>query len=285
MLQQSNNRVKITLLVENTSLQRGILGEHGLAYWIEKGSHRLLFDSGQSGIIEHNAGMLNIPLNQTEAIILSHGHYDHTGGIPAVFKHVTPDRCFIHPRAFEPKYSRHVKQTVRDVGMPQTSRDTLSQSACRIIETDKPTQITCGLYVTGPIPRKHEFENTGGEFYLDENAKRSDPLLDDQAVYINTIHGTVVLLGCAHAGLINTLDYIKSLTNNTTIYAVIGGMHLTKASNTRMDNTISALQKEKIHYLIPVHCTGYPAVLKLWNAFSYRCRPGFAGMRIEFECP
>ena len=142
-----------------------------------------------------------------------------------------------------------------------------------------------GLTVTGPIPRTTDFEDSGGSFFLDRACQQPDPLTDDQAIYFDTTRGTVVLLGCAHAGVINTLRYVRQLTKDRPIHAVLGGMHLVSASAERLGRTIEELRAMGVERLGPSHCTGPVAVAAIWNAFPEQCFVCHTGARFEFEVP
>jgi 7,8-dihydropterin-6-yl-methyl-4-(beta-D-ribofuranosyl)aminobenzene 5'-phosphate synthase len=130
-----------------------------------------------------------------------------------------------------------------------------------------------------------DFEDTGGSFFLDHACQQPDPLTDDQAIYFDTTQGTVVVLGCAHAGVINTLYYVRQLTHDRPVHAVLGGMHLINASSERLQWTIEQLRKLGVERLGPAHCTGTAAVAALWNAFPGQCFDCHAGTRLEFEVP
>jgi 7,8-dihydropterin-6-yl-methyl-4-(beta-D-ribofuranosyl)aminobenzene 5'-phosphate synthase len=114
----------------------------------------------------------------------------------------------------------------------------------------------------------------GGRFFLDSACTQPDPLLDDQALFFDSGQGTVVLLGCAHAGVINTLRHIESVSRTSRWAAVIGGMHLLNASEERMQFTLEELRRRDIGTLVPLHCTGWKATLRLWQAFPQECREG-----------
>jgi len=277
--------IRITVLVENTARGRGILGEHGLAIWIEIGSQRILFDTGQGMALSHNATELGMPLESVDHIVLSHGHYDHTGGLDHMLKAAGHPRVYAHPDAFSPKYARNDNGASRDIAIPYIDETTVRQKAENLIWTKQPTEICERLFVTGEIPRLSKFEDTGGPFFLDEKCQHPDPLADDQAVFFESAQGTVVLLGCAHAGVINTLEYVRRLTNGKPIHAVMGGMHLVSASQQRLNRTIEALRKLNVARLGPAHCTGMPATVELSAAFPERCFAWTAGCHMEFETP
>ncbi len=278
-----SHSVRITVLAENTVGIRGLLGEHGLAFWVEVGPKRVLFDTGQGMVLEHNAQSLDIPLASADAIVLSHGHYDHTGGLAQALNTAPQARVFAHPWAFRKKYARKDDGTTRYIGIPSLDKNSIQEKAGELVWTNQPTEICDGLFVTGEIPRATDFEDTGGPFFLDEGCQQPDPLIDDQAMFFETAVGTAVVLGCAHAGVVNTLQHIRQLTDDRPIHAVIGGMHLVNASPERIDRTIEAIRKLGVDCLAPGHCTGMTATLNLWQAFPDRCRHCSVATTMEFE--
>ena len=195
---------KITALVENTAGGRGLLGEHGLSFWIELGCKRILFDTGQGHVLRSNARRLGIRLDHIDAVVLSHGHYDHTGGLGDVLRSSRATTVYAHPAAFDAKYARNPDGSARDVGMPGLDEEMIRDMA-ELVLVEGPTELCRGLHLTGPVPRTTDFEDTGGAFFKDRACTQPDHLTDDQAVFMETEAGTVVILGCAHAGVINTL--------------------------------------------------------------------------------
>ncbi len=261
--------VHVLTLVENTAHGRGFLAEHGLSFWIDTAEARVLFDTGQGLALVHNAPRYGVDLRRTTDIVISHGHYDHTGGLKHVLSHARHANVYIHPEAFGPKYSGN--GSIHDVSIPDVGRRTVEKRAGRLIDTVEPKTVAPGLTVTGPIPRSTDFEDTGGRFFRDADGREPDPITDDQAMFFDTVDGLVVLMGCGHAGLINTLTYISALTNDRPIHAVIGGFHLLNADQHRLDQTIQALRQWDIQQLAPGHCTGRKANAALWQAFGDRC--------------
>jgi 7,8-dihydropterin-6-yl-methyl-4-(beta-D-ribofuranosyl)aminobenzene 5'-phosphate synthase len=136
--------------------------------------------------------------------------------------------------------------------------------------------------VTGPIPREAAFEDTGGPFYLDPGGRRADAMEDDLALWIQTDRGLVVCVGCSHAGVVNTLNYILRLNPGSKIRAVVGGMHLLNASEDRLERTIAALRALGPELLVPCHCTGEGPVESMQAAFGDRALWGHSGLRLQF---
>jgi 7,8-dihydropterin-6-yl-methyl-4-(beta-D-ribofuranosyl)aminobenzene 5'-phosphate synthase len=275
-----NKDLCITTLVEDTALDGGLLAEHGLSFWIEYGDKRILFDTGQSDILVRNAKTLGINLAEVDAIVISHGHYDHTGGLPVVLDIASKAIIYLHPAAIEPKFSRKTSG-INSIGMPYLAKKAVQKR--HVIWTATPAQIFPGMSVTGQVPRTNNFEDVGGAFFVDENYQRADELLDDQTLFIESAKGLVVVLGCAHSGVINTLEYISNLTSRNKIYAVIGGMHLLNASKERIERTITVFREYNIQKVGVAHCTGAGAVRRFSNAFQGRCFSCSAGTQISFE--
>ncbi len=273
--------IRITLLVENTAGGAGTLGEHGLSYFIETPELTLLFDTGQGFTIRHNADRLGLALDSIQAVVLSHGHYDHTGGLPEVINKAGTVRLYLHPEATKERYSLHPGRTPRSIGMSQEIRSYVQTLPCSFIESF--SSISERVHLSGPIPRITDFEDTGGPFFLGPRDNDEPDLLpDDQALCIQSAEGLIVLLGCSHAGIINTLYFIRDQFPGYPFRAVIGGMHLLNASPERLNRTLAALDSLSIEQMSPLHCTGLSATVALWNRFPGRCVPFPLGTRLEF---
>ncbi len=149
-----------------------------------------------------------------------------------------------------------------------------------VIWTNSPTEVAEGIFVTGEIPRRNNFEDTGGHFFLDNTCTRPDPLVDDQAIFFDTLEGLVAVFGCAHAGVVNTLDYIQELRPGRPFRAVLGGLHLLNARPERVSKTLEALRRRNIAQIVPGHCTGQAAVAQLWTAFPGHCSSCATGTKM-----
>lgn len=267
---------RIRVLVENTAGRGGVLGEHGWSACIEADGHRILLDTGQGHVFTGNIRELGFEPAGLDAVVLSHGHYDHTGALATVLAVNRGVPLYAHPGAFEPKFARNPDGTSRDVGMPEAQKAAVETSAA-FVPVDGPTTLVGEVHVTGPVPRRTDFEDTGGAFFRDPMCRAVDDLVDDQAVFFDTPVGIVVVLGCAHAGVVNTLRHIRGLTNGRPIHTVIGGMHLVHADTRRLEATVEALREFDVKRLAPCHCTGFPAMARFWREFPAvytLCRSG-----------
>jgi 7,8-dihydropterin-6-yl-methyl-4-(beta-D-ribofuranosyl)aminobenzene 5'-phosphate synthase len=272
---------RITVLVENTAGGRGLLAEHGLSFWIELSSRRVLFDAGQSDILFHNAHILGIDLNRVDAVVLSHGHYDHLGGLKRMLEIAPAVPIYLHPRALEAKFACSEGQS-RPIGMEQDVAQALEQRIRSGLGsfTNGPVEVLPGVWATGEVPRKSALEDVGDRFYLDPACTRPDGLLDDQALVLKAKGDLVVVLGCAHAGVVNTLDYVAALFPDQPIQTIVGGMHLVRASRARIAHTIEAIHRHRVQRIGPAHCTGTEASRELWNMLPQKCFVCNAGTQI-----
>jgi 7,8-dihydropterin-6-yl-methyl-4-(beta-D-ribofuranosyl)aminobenzene 5'-phosphate synthase len=272
--------MRITVLSENTAGGRDLIAEHGLALWIECGARRFLFDTGQGLALVPNAHMLEIDLATVDGVILSHGHYDHTGGVAQVLAPERRTPVYAYPGALEPKFSVRPQTGGQHIGMPERCADAVRQHGMFTPVTE-PADLGEGLFLTGPIPRLSGFEDTGGPFFHDADGRDLDELIDDQALYYESADGIAVIRGCAHSGVVNTVRFVHELTGGRPIWALIGGMHLVAATATRLNQTVRALQEFDIQLLGPMHCTGPEATARLWTAFPGQCVPLPTGKTID----
>ncbi len=260
------NYIKITVLCDDIVEKPHLLAEHGVSFLIETEKTNILFDSGQGLAIAHNAKILNIDLKSVDAVVLSHGHYDHTGGMERVLKECNTAKVYAHPDIFQPKYRKLKTGKTRYIGYPKSL---LKKDKSNFIFNTQPFWINKNTLLTGEIPRKTFFEKVPEEFYIKSgNNWAKDKLLDDQALIINTTSGLLLILGCTHSGLINTLRYVVELTGKKDFSFILGGTHLKNASNKRIDETIAALREFNIKKLVLSHCTGIPAFIRIREALG-----------------
>lgn len=266
----------ITIVVDN-QCRSGLRAEHGLAIYIENDGRRILFDTGQGSALVPNARSLGIDLRRTDTLVLSHGHYDHTGGVAAVLQSSAAD-LYCHPAVTQPRYAMRNGEA-RPIHLPHDAMRTIDQlPEERLHWTPEPVMLNAAIGITGAIPRRSGFEDTGGPFYLDPQGHRADALDDDMALFIKTAAGLVVCTGCCHAGLVNTLNHIRRLNDHGPLLAVIGGFHLLQAGSRRMQDTVTTLRSLSPRMVVPCHCTGEHAVAVLSDALGQKVVPGAAGM-------
>lgn len=273
--------LKVTILVDNEA-GKDLAAEHGLALWIETGEQRILLDTVQNGVLVGNAERLGVDLAKTDALVLSHGHYDHTGGMAAVLKVATGAQVLCHPSAVIPRY-RSNGGRLKPLGMPcaaMRALDGLPGQRMRWVQNG----LECfpGIGLTGSIPRTTSYEDTGGAFYLDPGLSRPDPIDDDMALWVRTGRGLVVCVGCCHAGLINTLEQALRQSQASRLHAVIGGLHLLHADDRRIETTVNALKAFAPDLIVPCHCTGRRAVDALKSAFGAGVVTGVSGAIFDF---
>jgi 7,8-dihydropterin-6-yl-methyl-4-(beta-D-ribofuranosyl)aminobenzene 5'-phosphate synthase len=275
--------IRLTTLVENTVNRRHLMAEHGVSFHLQTNRHAVLFDTGQSDLLRHNARELDLRLESVDAVALSHGHYDHTGGLPVVRASAPQARFYLHPAAMDPKFARSSETVSHRAGMPPASLEALRQANTVVVKVTRPTEVVKGVFVTGEIQRQTDYEDVGGPFFLDSECGRADPLVDDLALFFDTREGVVVLLGCGHAGVVNTLLHIRRVTNARPIHTVMGGMHLLAANAERITRTVEAFRELGVKQLGPAHCTGAAPTARLWNEYPGRCFACPVGSTLEFE--
>jgi len=256
--------LRITTLSENTAGIPWVLAEWGLSILVETDDLKILLDTGASNSVPHNARLFGIDLSTIDKIVLSHGHYDHTGGLKEVLRQVGKRvEAIAHPDIWAPKYARRPGEGERYVGIP-FGRNELESLGASFTLSKEPVWITDDIVTTGEILMNEEFEELDPDMYVKEDGDwRRDELWDDRALIIKTDEGLVVILGCAHRGAINTLRHAQELTGMEWIHTVVGGTHLARASEERVLRTAAALQELEVQRVGVSHCTGLPAAVLL----------------------
>jgi 7,8-dihydropterin-6-yl-methyl-4-(beta-D-ribofuranosyl)aminobenzene 5'-phosphate synthase len=261
-------KIKITTLSENTA-NYGYLAEWGLSILVEVDNLKILVDTGLSFSAVHNAQLMGVDLSMIDQIVLSHGHVDHIGGLREVLKIRGEVEVIAHPDVWASKYTRRDGQTVEQyIGIP-FSREELESRGARFNLTREPIRISESIMTTGEIPMVSGYEEVENNLFIKKgDALYQDQLADDLALLIDTDFGLVVILGCAHRGIVNTLRRAKSLTGKELVYAAIGGTHLFRASEERIGQTIADLKQMGIQKLGVSHCTGFRASARLAQEFE-----------------
>lgn len=263
---------RATTLSENTAfvMPRGLLGEWGLSVLVERDDRKVLLDAGAGISATRNGGLLGINWDRIDAIVLSHGHYDHTGGLREVLTRIRKRvKVIAHPDVFDAKFIQMSKdQSPLYIGIP-FQRAELESLGADFQLTSEPVWLSENVVTSGEIPMITDFETIDPGLCVRKNGEMIPDLLkDDQALFIKTSLGLVVVLGCAHRGTINTLRHARNVTGVETIHTVAGGTHLIRASEVQVEMTIATLKEFGVQRLGVSHCTGMPAAMRLAQEFG-----------------
>jgi 7,8-dihydropterin-6-yl-methyl-4-(beta-D-ribofuranosyl)aminobenzene 5'-phosphate synthase len=275
-------KIKITVLVEDRSDQAGLRAEHGIALLLEFGGDRWLFDTGQSGLVVDNAHNLGIELKEIKGIILSHGHYDHTGGLKSVLEETGDVPVYAHPGIFRERFRLEKSGKLTPIGIP-FPRHLLEESGARFNLAVSGREISPGIYISGEIPRLTSFEQ-GDPLLVVKEGDRSnpDPFLDDQFILVDDDDGVIMITGCCHSGLINSLKKVRELHPRKRIKAIVGGLHLRAADQIKLSEIIHSLEPFAPEAIIAGHCTGERAEAALSHVFGRCFRKMETGNVFEF---
>lgn len=275
-------QVSITILVENTTPVPNLLGEYGFSCLLTVDDRSLLFDTGSARALFHNSKVLGISLAEIEEVVISHGHFDHTGALLPLLEQYGKKKIYAHSRLLMPRLFPLDNGKLKKIGSPFSHKE-LEQAGAEFVFVDHFAEILPGVYISGEIPRNSDFEDTGGDFRVEDNGEvQADQLQDDMALIVDHPKGLIIISGCAHSGLINTIAHAIHMTGQNKILAYIGGTHLFNASSRRIDQTVAALQSYDIEKLIVAHCTGFYAAARLYNQLGAMVVKGETGMIFKF---
>ena len=273
----------LTVLVDDEAGPKAGCAEHGLSFWIDADCFRILFDSGQGNVLRENMRQLDLNPAEIDAVAISHGHYDHTGGIPKILADCEKASIFLHPDALRRRYSQSSDGGVHPVGFPLSAAELLRSRNDFIRWTKTATRLHSSVFVTGEVPRHVSLEAPAGRFFLDSECLAPDPFSDDQALVVETAEGAIVLLGCSHAGVENSLSCALSHSCTGRLRAVIGGMHLSDASQEGIVGLGDRLEELGPQLICPCHCTGGRAKEYLKKRFPFAYLEGRTGTVLSFN--
>jgi 7,8-dihydropterin-6-yl-methyl-4-(beta-D-ribofuranosyl)aminobenzene 5'-phosphate synthase len=273
-------RVRI-LCDNNAGPISGTLGEHGFAALIEREGESVLFDTGGGLTLLHNAQRMNLDLRSVRQVVLSHGHLDHAGGLWPLLQSCGAKQVLAHPGVFARRY------TIRDgvpraIGLPY-AEEFLSGMGASFSYSDAFREVAPGIFLTGEVPRLASFEAGDAGLFCDSSGCCSDGVLDDQSLVILTKKGLLLLLGCCHAGVVNTVEHARQKTGVSELYGVIGGCHLAFSSGAQIEGTVRALRRYGVKKICAGHCTGFAASARLAREFPGIFRPAHVGYTLEYE--
>jgi len=272
--------LRLTVLVDNRAPEQ-LAAEHGFALHLETPDGNILFDTGQQSALLPNMERLGIDPEKIHALVLSHGHYDHTGGVAEMLKRNRNLEVYLHGGVFQPRYSLD-GEAPAIVRMPFAAMEAITRHPeSRVHWLTRPMSLFPSVGLTGPISRGNDFEDTGGPFYLDPEGREADTIKDDVAMWLHTPDGLVVCVGCCHSGLVNTLSHIVARTGEKRIAMIIGGLHLLKGSEQRLARTVEELGNYTIERIVACHCSGEEAVRYLQQHLAAEVSFGQAGLVLE----
>lgn len=264
--------IKVNILAENRAKKRGILGEHGLSMLVEVDGYKVLFDAGQTDVFSLNAELDGIDLSMVDALVISHGHYDHTGGVPEFCRLNKKASIYIHPDAFCERYNAaHEKAVGRCIGVPWSCESEESFKS-RMVFVKEPIRIHEEIMLSGEIPVRSELKPSSSFVKRNDSGKlEEDAVIDEQFMIINGSRGIYLFIGCSHPGILNCIAYAKELLPNSEIHGIIGGMHLERYGFEQLAEIASGLKSAGVGKIIPLHCTGILASCYLKNSFGGNC--------------
>jgi 7,8-dihydropterin-6-yl-methyl-4-(beta-D-ribofuranosyl)aminobenzene 5'-phosphate synthase len=275
---------RLTILCENSVDQvcpYRLLGEHGFSCHLQTLSGDFLFDTGGGMTILNNAKLLGIDFSKLQGIMFSHGHFDHTGGLKQVLEKTGEIPIYTHPDLFSEHYSKNSGK-MHKIGIPWAQAE-LEELGADFIFSAAPHIVAPELLLSGEVPRNSTVE-TGDPNLLSLSTlgeQVTDPLHDDLSLFINTDKGLVILLGCAHAGLLNIIDHAIKVTGEKKVHMVLGGTHLKFCSEEQMTATLDRLEELDVDLIGASHCTGLRGARMLAERFGERFFSASVGVRID----
>lgn len=277
---------KVTVLCENTVPVPALLGEHGFAAYVETPDATLLFDTGQGMGLVPNSLRLKKELRDVSKLVLSHGHFDHTGGMLAFLGVHGPCEVVAHPDILTERFRWMPvgnEEKPVSIGIPWKEAYLTTRGA-RFQWEKEFKEIAPGVFITGEVPRKTEFETGDPKFVVKKDGQwTTDAFLDDYSLVLKTPKGLVVVLGCAHAGLVNILEHVVRQTGEERIHAILGGTHLGFSPQQQLEKTIEELRKYQVEKLAVSHCTGQSPVARLALEFGSGFDFAPVGFALEVE--
>ncbi len=280
--------MKVTVMCENTvgvPVPKGLIGEHGLSFLIED-KHTTLYDTGQGVGIINNMGLMGKNVNAIDKIIISHGHYDHTGGLlPVLKERESGVPVYLHLDAFKNKVAL-IETMDGNFEIPigfQNKKEDYEEAGAEFTFTDHFSQIDDRIYAIADVKRPEGWKTWDVRLKCkDGDTIIDDPFNDDLSLLLETDSGPVVLLGCAHAGVVEILDDLSGKTGHKEFHAVIGGTHLGSAPETYINKAMETFKKYKIKIVGTSHCTGFHAAAKIKSHFKNEFAEACVGSYFDF---
>jgi 7,8-dihydropterin-6-yl-methyl-4-(beta-D-ribofuranosyl)aminobenzene 5'-phosphate synthase len=261
---------KITTLIENNpGINSNLYNEHGLSLYLQIGEMNILFDTGKSGDFIKNADKLDVDLNNLKYVVLSHGHYDHSGGFTKLVEKIkTPYKLIIGKGFFNNKYRLTEEGTYKYNGNSFDEEFVRKNNIeIKYIQQDS-FYITEDIIIFSNFKRNNNYEKMNKNFQIKEDGKYAlDNFEDEIIVSVKSSKGLILIVGCSHIGIVNIIQTIKERINMD-IYGIVGGTHLIEADELRLNSTIDFLKENNVQILGLSHCTGEKALEKIKLEFK-----------------
>jgi 7,8-dihydropterin-6-yl-methyl-4-(beta-D-ribofuranosyl)aminobenzene 5'-phosphate synthase len=250
---------RIYILSDNTSARQGFGSEHGLSIWIRMDQDSSwLWDTGQSSLFLDSAEKLGLDLENLKGVALSHGHYDHTGGLSALLNEIDFHGPIYADSDFSvDRFKIQKGSAPKSIGL---NKDKLSWPLPGFVGVSGSLELTPGLTMISKIERRPGLHQSARDFYFDAEKRLPDVVEDDACLVLSSNPGPVVILGCCHSGLANTLYQVRDILGIHRVFAVIGGMHLVDAPESSLHQAVRVLTEFSVEQIYPCHCTGKPSV-------------------------
>lgn len=269
--------MKITFLTDNYVDAPALKAEHGFSCLIETDQHRILFDTGQTETMAHNLSVLFDQLPIVDGLVLSHGHYDHTGGMTHSLETIKKMTHTLY--CHEYIYDQHLKGSSSEyeyIGMDIS----LKSSGLKFIQNIEKTEIFENIFLSGTVERAEVFNADAKLFAEIDGCCIKDPFRDEQYLIIDD-GGLVIITGCSHSGIINIIEHARGLFPEKQVRAVVGGFHLFRCEPEQMDQVVQYFESSDIEQIVTGHCTGLNGLFALKNALGNKVIPIKVGLQIE----
>lgn len=272
------NKINFKFLIENKTDNPGIMAEHGLSIYIEACGKKILFDAGATDLLISNAKKMDVDLSDVDFAVISHGHYDHTGGFPAFCKINENCPIYIHKNAFRESYGlKDGKLDGHNSGI-RWNEEERGYINDRLIFTDNALKISEDIYITGTISCEKDFKPTEEFFFEDEHGRIvKDDMSHEQCLVIRQPEGLYIFSGCSHTGVISALNVSKTMFPGEKVAVLVAGMHLFSTTKEERARVVKQIVDEHMECVMPVHCTGIEAICDLKAKLGDACIVATAG--------
>jgi 7,8-dihydropterin-6-yl-methyl-4-(beta-D-ribofuranosyl)aminobenzene 5'-phosphate synthase len=280
-------KTEITTLAENY-VERGVLsasglmGEQGLSFYLNQGQWKFLFDTGTGLSLLHNTTILNIPIEELNGVVISHGCYGHHGGLESLLQATKRKKIYVHPHIFKDKWI--LKEGKKPRYHSILNRDRMESLGGKFVLRENTLELSDNLFLLGPFVRKSPSQdrNINNRYYRKDNSFEIDLLSDEQVIAFKTPEGLVLVTACTHNGIINTAEQAMEMTGAERIHAILGGLHTFGCSEAEILDLAHWLNDLQVSLLLCSHCTGLETTNILRKSFAGEVLQNYVGCKLTF---